>query len=86
MAFSRSEYWSGQPFPAAFPFSFPHISVGEESTCNLGDPGSVSGLGRSTGEAIGYPLQYSGLDNSKNCIVHGVTESDKTEQLSLSHG
>ena len=34
-------------------------SVGKESTCNAGDPGSIPGLGRSTGEGIGYPLQYS---------------------------
>ena len=38
---------------------FPHSSVGKESTCNVGDPSLISGLGRSTGEPIGYPLQYS---------------------------
>ena len=38
---------------------FPDSSVGKESTCNAGDPGSIPGLGRSTGEEIGYPLQYS---------------------------
>ena len=38
---------------------FPDSSVGKESTCNSGDPGSIHGLGRSTGEGIGYPLQYS---------------------------
>ena len=38
---------------------FPHSSVGKESTCNVGDPSSISGLGRSSGEGIGYPLQYS---------------------------
>ena len=38
---------------------FPDSSVGKESTCNAGDPGSISGLGRSPGEGIGYPLQYS---------------------------
>ena len=42
-----------------FPLGFPDISAGEESACNAGDPGSVSGLGRSTGEGIGYPPQYS---------------------------
>ena len=42
------------------------------------------GLGRSPGEGKGYPLQYSGLENSMDCIFHGVTESDTTEQLSLS--
>ena len=38
---------------------FPHSSVGKESNCNAGDPGSIPGLGRSAGEGIGYPLQYS---------------------------
>ena len=38
---------------------FPHSSVGKESACNAGDPGSIPGLGRSTGEGKGYPLQYS---------------------------
>ena len=38
---------------------FPHSSVGQESTCNAGDPGSIPGLGRSPGEGIGYPCQYS---------------------------
>ena len=38
---------------------FPDSSVGKESTCKAGDPGSIAGLGRSPGEGIGYPLQYS---------------------------
>ena len=54
---------------------FPDSSVGKESAFNSGDPSSVLGLGRSTGEGIGYPLQYSGLDNSMDCIVHGVAKS-----------
>ena len=58
---------------------FPDSSVGKESACNAGDPGSISGLGRSAGEGIGYPLQYSGLENSTDCIVHGAKESDMTE-------
>ena len=40
---------------------FPHSSVGKESACNAGDPGSIPELGRSPGEGIGYPLQYSSL-------------------------
>ena len=40
-------------------FSFPGSSLGKESTCNAGDPGSIPGLGRSPGEGIGYPIQYS---------------------------
>ena len=38
---------------------FPDSLVGKESTYNAGDPGSIPGLGRSAGEGIGYPLQYS---------------------------
>ena len=54
---------------------FPGSSAGKESTCNAGDPSSIPGLGRSTGERIGYPLQYSGLENSMDCIVYGITKS-----------
>ena len=54
---------------------FPCGSTGKESTCNLGDLGSIPGLGRSPGEGKGYPLQYSGLENSMNGIVRGVTKS-----------
>ena len=54
---------------------FPCGSAGKESVCNEGDLGSVSGLGRSPGEGKGYPLQYSGLENSIECIVHEVTKS-----------
>ena len=45
--------------------------------------GSIPGLGRSPGEGNGNPLQNSGLENSMDCIVHGITESDTTELLSL---
>ena len=105
------------------PGGFPDSSVGKESACKAGDSGSIPGSGRSTGEGIGYPLQYSwvslvvqlvknpsavwetwfrslgwedtlekgkathssvsGLQNSMDYTVHGVTESDTTEQLSL---
>ena len=41
----------------------------------MGDLGSISGLGRSPGEGKGYPLQYSGLENSMDCIVHEVAKS-----------
>ena len=50
---------------------FPHSSVGKESACDAGDPGSTPGSGRSPGEGKGYPHQYSGLENSMDCIVHG---------------
>ena len=52
----------------------------------MGDLGSNPGLGRSPGEANGYPLQYSSLESSMDYVVHGVTESDRTEQVSLSFG
>ena len=51
------------------------LSAGEESACDAGDLGSVPGLGRSPGEGKGYPLQYSGLENSMDYIVHGVAKS-----------
>ena len=54
---------------------FPCGSAGKESACNAGDLGSIPELGRSPGEGKGYPLQYSGLENSMDCIVHGVTKS-----------
>ena len=103
--------------------SFPDGSVGKESACNAGIPGSIPGSGRSTGEGMGYPLQYSwaslvvqliknppamqetwvqslcwedapengkgypleysGLENPMDCIVHGVTKS--RTQLSNFH-
>ena len=100
---------------------FPRSSVGKEPTCNAGDLGSIPGSGRSAGEGVGYPAQYSwaslvaqlvknlpamqetwvqplgwedplqkgyplqdsGLENSTGYTVHGVTESETTERLSL---
>ena len=50
-------------------------SVGKESACNAGDPGSIPGWGSSAGEGIGYPLQCSGLENSMDYIVHGVAKN-----------
>ena len=54
---------------------FPHSSVSKESACNIGDPRSIPGLGRSSREGKGYPLQYSGLEISKDCMVHRVSKS-----------
>ena len=54
---------------------FPVSSVGKESACNAGDLDLIPGLGRSPGEGKSYPLQYSGLENSMDCIVHGVPKS-----------
>ena len=57
---------------------FPGASAGKESTCNVEDLGSIPGLGRSPGEGKGYPLQYSGLGNSRNCRVHRVYKKNLT--------
>ena len=56
-------------------YGVPCGSAGKESDCNAGDLGLIPGLGRNPGEGKGYPLQYSGLANSTDCIVHGVAKS-----------
>ena len=60
---------------------FPGSSHGKESSCSAGDLGLIPGLGRSPGKRKGYPLQYSGLENSYT--VHGVAKSQT--QLSNFH-
>ena len=64
-------------------------SDGKESACNAGDPSSILGLGRSSGERNGYPLQYSCPGNSMvrgawRAMAHGVAESDMAKRLTLS--
>ena len=54
---------------------FPGGSAGKESTYNARDLASIPVLGRSPGEGKGYPLQYSGLENSMDCTVHGLAKS-----------
>ena len=56
-------------------FSFPGGSADKESACSGGDLASIPGLGKSPGEGKGYPLQCSGLENSMDCVVHGVAKS-----------
>ena len=56
-------------------FIVPIGSAAKESACNVGDLGSIPGLGRSPGEGKGYAVQYSGLENSMDHVVHGVTKS-----------
>ena len=71
------------PTPVFLGFSYG--SAGKESAFNAGDLGSIPGLERSPGEGKGYSLQYFGLENSMDSIVHGgPKESDKTEKLLLS--
>ena len=53
----------------------PWGSAGKESACNAEDLGLIPGLERSPEEGNSYPLQYSGLENSLDCIVHGVAKS-----------
>ena len=71
----RKICWRRDRLPSPVFLGFPCGSAGKESTSNAGDLGSIPGLGRSPGERKGYPLQYSDLENSMDCIVHGVTQS-----------
>ena len=61
--------------PTQVSLGFPGGSADKESACNARDLGSIPGLGRAPGDGKGYPLQYSGLENSIDCIVHGVAKS-----------
>ena len=54
---------------------FPCGSTAKESSCKAGYLGLIPGLARSPREGKGYPLQYAGLENSMDCIVHGVAKS-----------
>ena len=67
--------WRRDRLPTPVFLGFPDGSDGKEPACNLGDLGLIPGLGRSPGEGKGYPLQYFGLENSMDYIVHGVTKS-----------
>ena len=67
--------WRRDRLPTPVFLGFPCGSADKESTCNVGDLGLIPGLGRSPGEANSYPLQYSGLEISMDCIVHGVAKS-----------
>ena len=69
----RSVGRDGLPTPVFL--GFPGGSAGKESACNVGDLGSIPVLGISPKEGKGYPLQYSGLKNSMDYTVHGITKS-----------
>ena len=71
----RKVSWRRATLPTPVFLGFPGGSAGKESACNVGDLGLIPGLGRYPGEGNGYPLQYSGLENSVDCMVHGVTKS-----------
>ena len=71
--------WRRDRLPTPVFWGFPCGSVGKEFSCSAEDLGSIAVLGRSPGEGkrYPYPLQYSGLENSMDCILHGVTKSWK---------
>ena len=62
---------------------FPSWLSWQRTTCNAGDLGLIPKLGRSPGEAKGYPLQYFGLENSNDCVVHGVTKRQDWESFTF---
>ena len=68
--------------PVSLSSGFPDSSVGKESAYNTEDPSLIPGLGRSPGEGKGYPLQYPSLENSTDCIVHGVAKSRTRQSMS----
>ena len=71
----RKICWRRDRLPTPVVLGFPCGPAGKESTCNAGDLGSIPGLGRSPGEGKGYPLQYSGLENSMDYTFHGVANN-----------
>ena len=73
----------GDYYNTSLGVAFSGGSADKESAYNAEDLGLIPGLGRSPGEGNGYPLQYSGLENSMDCIIHGVTKSQT--QLSGFH-
>ena len=77
-------HWIRDRLPTPVFLGIPYGSAGKESAGNAGDLGLIPGLGRSPGEGKGYPLQYSGMENSMVCGPWGCKESDATERLSLS--
>ena len=73
----------GIGYPTPVFLSFPCGSAGKESAYSVGNLGLIPELGRSPGDGKGYPLQYSGLENSIDCIVCGVAKNQT--QLSDFH-
>jgi hypothetical protein len=80
------ETWIGKCTLVCIKQGFPGGSAGQEYACNAGDLGSIPWLGRSPGEGKGYPLQYSGLENSMDYTVLGVTKSrTRLSNFHISH-
>ena len=71
--------WRRDRLPTPVFLGFPHGSAGKESTSNVGNLGSIPGLGRCPEEGKDYGLQDSGLENSMDCIAHGLTKSQLTD-------
>ena len=69
--------WKRDKLPTPLFLGFPDGSADKKSACNVGDLGSILGLGRSLEEEKGYPFQYSGLKNSMDYTVRGFAESDR---------
>ena len=67
--------WRRDRLPTPVFLGFPGGSASKESACNVGGLGLIPGWGRFPGEGNGYPLQYSGLENSMDYIVHGIAKS-----------
>ena len=67
--------WRRDRLPTPVFLGFPSNSNGKEPACNMGDLDSIPGLRRFPGEGKGYPLHYSGLENSMDYIVQGVSKS-----------
>ena len=74
-SWARKSYWRRNRLPASVFLSFTCGSAGEESVCNVRDLGLIPGLLRTPLEKKGYPLWYSGLENSMFYTVHGITTS-----------
>ena len=68
-------HWRRDTLPTPIFLGFPCGSAGKESAHNVGDLGSAPGLERFPAEGKGYPFQYSGLENSTDCVVHGIAKS-----------
>ena len=69
-SWGRKIHWRKDRLPTPIFLGFPNSSAGKESAYNVGDLDSIPGLERSPEERKGYPLQYSGLENSMDYTVH----------------